>query len=208
MGYNMFAYCNDNPVMFVDYSGLLSENIISESTLFDDINEMIIDSIVTGEYKFTAFDRWLLLTSCSSADLWSVSHTIIGEAGGMYEYENEWQNGQDAVARLIINRSNHGGFQEGWCNIVTAYTISPSDGKRTNQFDGFYDVIDGVHSIDYSLPSWEYACILSFYIVSGQHNKIRIPDGFSSDFIYMYGVGKYYTPSEGECVIAGNKFYQ
>ena len=110
---------------------------------------------------------------------------------------DEWKQGQEAVAWVIINRYNSSQYPSNWNEIVTS----------KNQFTG-YDSAKSINSADYEPLAWDYANVLAEYMVTGQYDKIPYPAGFTNKHTNMRtDSGQNYPDWGGVTRIAGNVFF-
>ena len=181
-GNNMFAYCGNNPIMFVDRTGTYMERI---NTVLENILEITRKVVRHVIISFAASDSTAL----------AVAQTIYGEAGGRLRYD-DWEEGQRAVAYTIINRHNESG--KDW------YTIVSAPQQYTGYAGGKYKYQTG----DLDPISWDYSLLLAGYMVLGSYDKISMPEGFTDKHKYFRAdEGQSYVEWGGIRRIAGNVFF-
>ncbi|MCI8589092.1 MAG: hypothetical protein HFE77_00010 [Clostridiales bacterium] len=164
-GYNMFAYCGNNPVSRVDPTGkcyVLNGCVEWQPCAFMKNYSGPYNKMLCAEEEARREEERL-----------AVAWTIIGEAGSVKNHPDSWQKGQEAVAWTIINRHNKTG--DTWIDIVTAPL----------QFLGYYGgkewYEDGrVYTEEYAI-AWDYAYTLGGYVVYDYHDAIPYPEGFTEN---------------------------
>ena len=190
LGYNMFAYCNNNPIMFADPSGNCPWTI-------EHIKNCCVGIENCPDFKHNAVDFYIMRKYDNNQDVLAVAQTIIGEAGGRYMYPDDWKQGQEAVAWTIIMRYRSGKFGKTYYDIVSA----------PNQFLGYYAILESNRQ-DIDQIGWDYAYVLAHYVVSGQHSRIQMPNGFTPNHVMFHAYsGSGENLSDSELLIAGNVFY-
>ncbi len=207
IAYNMFAYCQNNPVMFSDPSG--NFGIVS--------GLLLLGGAVVGLLCLSGCGRSQPASKPSTSKPTSqsqpattkptltpeqeeakraVAATIYGEEHGS-TIHSDWQKGQEAVAWTIINRYNHRDYPDDWVSVVS----------QENQFLGYSATINlPVDSLE-QIP-WDYANVLAEYIVLGQFDKIDYPDCFTDEHVNIRtDEGQSYSDWGGIVRAGGNVFF-
>ena len=130
-GANMYAYCNGNPVMCCDPSGMASEWIQGMRDIF-----ALLQSIATSLGRV---GEWIALTAVIFAEASSSENT----RGGYFdEYDKYiiWRVDQLAVASIIMNRRNDTTGE--YKNQNTFWAVISASG----QFTTFDDVNDSINT--------------------------------------------------------------
>ena len=169
-GYNMFMYCNNNPVLYSDPTGTICHILEGGRS-----GPLCPFDFLSGKCRVCGVEECcqVPLTATEEAQLLEVAQTIYGEAGGRYMYPDEWQEGQEAVAWTIINRYINSNYPDNWSEIVTAELQFVGYERGKNKYD----------SGDYDVPSWNYAYELAEYMIRNQFDNVNYPYGFTPNHL-------------------------
>ena len=208
IGFNMYAYCSNNPVMFSDPSGggivwailgLITVGVciigLSSCSNSDKKSSQTSSKDSTSAGSDTSPPT--TMTDKMLEDRENIARTIVGEAGGSSKYD-DWKQGQEAVAWTIINRYESSDYPNDWTGIV----------EQEGQFVGYtnmkYEPIDSISVLD-----WDYAYTLAGYMVDGQYNNIPLPKGFTKEHVNMRtDKGQMYDDWDGVIRTGGNVFFR
>ena len=215
---NLYTYCCNNPVMYVDPSGqfgvittiLAGATLISIMFLSGCANT--IDNVPKDTTVFVASaeaspqpltpipEPVKEMTEEELAEQLAVAQTIYGEAGGSKKYPNEWKQGQEAVAWTIINRVQSSKYPDNPLQVVTA------EGQFTGYMTGKKTYEAGACDEE----SWQYAYTLAEYIVKCAYHNIPYPAGFTNEhFEFRAEVGQDHRSMgrSGMVTYGGNTFF-
>ena len=188
LGFNMFAYCENNPVMYVDPTG--------EWPWFLPLIRPLSISFrrfLTGLITYIEADK-----KTKEEEILALAQTIYGEAGGYYVYPDEWQKGQEAVAWTIINRYNSDKYPSDWLKIV----------KADQQFTGYKRGKTLYENGDLHKISWDYSYYLATNMVYKRYEKIPYPEGFTPHHTnFRQDKGQSYSVWAGIIRVGGNVFF-
>ena len=212
-GFNMFAYCGNNPINRADSIGkfwgiaLLGVVVVGIISLTGcgTSSGATSSAVSTAPASTTTTYSSATTTTTTSANRpvdsdaqVAVAQTILGEAGGRFKYPDTWKNGQEAVVWTIINRYESPSYPDDWLKIVSA----------ENQFVGYVHGKNKYESNDYDSITWDYAYELAGYAVAGQYECIPRPSGFTDQHMFFrQDKGQSYDSWEGIIRIAGNVFF-
>ena len=85
-GYNMFAYCGNNPIIFTDPNGDCPWTSAH-------IRNCIVGNETCADFNHNAKDSNIEIRYRGSSEVLCVTQTIIGEAGGRLAYPDDWKQG-------------------------------------------------------------------------------------------------------------------
>ncbi len=166
LGHNMFAYCGNNPVNRFDPNGIFFKEI-------KEIINRIIKTFVGFKTKVGECFSKSTLTSAQKEIQLIVAQTIYGEEHGRTVYD-DWKQGQQAVASVILNRSI--------AQISYLGKDLETICKKDGQFDGFYKGKRAYESGEYDAIAWDSAMELAADVVLGD---LSLLDGITVNHLYF-----------------------
>ena len=184
-GYNMFAYCGNNPVNRKDPSGqgwiaalIATAVVVAVCTIaFSGCSKPPAGPNTNSSSNSTTSKNDL--TPSQKETQLIVAQTIYGEEHGR-TIHNDWQQGQQAVAAVIANRQSAG----------LSYLGEDLETICTNgQFDGYFSGKKAYESSTCDAVAWDSAMSLAECVVTGQ--KIDVPYGITSNHLYFNATRTY-----------------
>ena len=173
-GFNMYAYCDNNPVMFVDPNG----DCLFLIPFIPLIIYIIKKLVEYCEKKVSINQSKPELTPAQKEQQLIVAQTIYGEEDGRLSQEyDDWQEGQSAVAAIILNRQNAQISYLG-CDLKTICTMS-------GQFDGYYRGAKMYASQECDSEAWDHAMYLAECVVRGDYEGLNVPNGITNKHLYF-----------------------
>ena len=104
--------------------------------------------------------------------------TIYGEEDGrLSKSYDDWQDGQRAIAAIILNRQNAQLSYLG-CDLVSICT-------KPGQFDGYNRGKNKYETNTYDPIAWESAMYLAECVVRGDYEGLCAPEGITSKHLYF-----------------------
>ena len=195
---NMFAYCENNPVMYGDSDGEAPSLRDYINNFVSKIAPMLMEAMDKAENM--VLDAVISAMGLTEARL-AVAQTILGENASSSS-RADWKLGVAAIAWTIINRVNSTDafFPD------TAYEVVTAPGQYNGYGGGKNMAPNGI-----LIPKeasrqkdWEYINKIAAYVVLKKYDKVPCPDGINENVLGFYGG---YTNDYGPMIYGGNLFY-
>ncbi len=201
-GHNMFSFCGNNSVNGTDPSGcawipvllafvLIAVCVVAVSSCSNNKSGFITSDLVTSggcPEKTTDSDTTsttipeVALTEEQKHLQLIVAQTIYGEERGRTVYPADWEDGQRAVATVILNRYN----------AQISYLGKDLETICTNgQFDGYNEGKKAYSSNTLDPIAWDSAMDLAECVVLGDYGGLCVPAGITTRHLYFNATGTY-----------------
>lgn len=197
LSYNMFAYCENNPVMYTDPTGTIS-------SLSDSINSYItkmLPALIDAADRLETAALYAVISALGlSEEHLAVAQTILGENASA-TLRDDWKTGANGIAWTIINRVNDPdpGFPD------TAYEVVTAPLQYQGYTEGKKMAPNGILRPEYAnrQEAWDYTKKIAAYLVLKMYDKIPRPEGFTDKTRFFAGG---YIFEYGPMIYGGNKF--
>ena len=167
---NMFVYCLNNPVRFYDLSGNYCISIPAQG------NDCTIVIVNDDEYVSVTEDNGLYTVESRPKPNFAtqiiVAQTIYGEGGGRMVYD-DWQDGQRAVATIIVNRVSSPNYSDDFAEVC----------MQKAQFNGYTSGKEAYETGTYDPIMWDYAMSLAADVVTG---TLMPHPSMNSQYLYFH----------------------
>ena len=219
-GTNMYAYCNGNPVMYRDPTGMASTGFWPDG--MDILISVLLLSccvavrMISSGYSLEDTERFLTnlgklpLTTCVNAlirafsnpklvyDQYRLAVIILGEVG--CGSGSEYEKGMQAIAHCFINL------------VAVGYRSEISYAEMSTRFVGYKGGLNLLNNDSDAPPAWNYAFTLAGHLKSGNYSAIPWPDGITDRHISNWQRSKWNEnqwrgDAELLVYIGGNIFY-
>ena len=185
LGHNMFAYCGNNPVMRCDFTGqgwiIVALCVLGCLVLTGCTKQpsQSTSSVSPSPKPSKPGSSTSELTPAQQAEMLIVAQTIYGEEHGRTNYE-DWQQGQQAIAHVILNRKN----------AQLSYLGKDLTTICTNgQFDGYFAGKKAYETNGCDAIAWDSAMSLAQSVVTGE--TLGALEGITSDHLYFNASATY-----------------
>ena len=188
-GSNMYAYCNGNPVMYVDPSGMASFSgwaiigvalLIAGAAIMTILSGVSVLDTLSYMQNLAKLSNDTYIDALNSAmsnpklvyDQYRLAVILLGEVG--FGSGAEYEKGIRAMAHCMINLVSYG--------IKTEISFAEMDPR----IRGYNTGLSHLNNYSASYVAWDYAFNIAGHLKSGNYSAIQRPDGITDRHISNY----------------------